>query len=460
MDIENRSIEFIPENERYGTAKRLFTIWFSANMQVTTLVVGTLGIAAGLNLFWTFIALIIGNLIGTIFMAGHSAQGPHLGIPQMIQSRAQFGVFGAGVPLFIIVLSYVLFTAANAVVMRDSIKAILPISDNGAIILFGAVSLLISYIGYELIHKMGASMSVVSGVIFAVATFLVLKKPFAANAWVSSGTGFNSAAFNLVIAQAASWTLGFGPYVADYSRYLPKSIPTKSTFWYSYIGNALGSTLVMLLGALLAAAYADATKDPGSSIARLFGGYSTWAYVVIVLGVLEINVLNLYSAYMSSTTIFTGFKGVHRIGKAAKFWIMLLIAILATAIAIGTQYNFFAYFSDILIAQVYVLVPWSAINLVDYYLVRKGQYSVKDMYDVDGIYGRYNPTTLTIFFIAVAVQIPFMNLSFYQGFIAKAVGADISWIPSLLVPGVLYYFFMKNKVKPVALSRYGVDSQL
>ncbi|WP_018150794.1 cytosine permease [Leeia oryzae] len=43
MDIENRSIEFIPENERYGSAKRLFTIWCSANMQVTTMVIGALG---------------------------------------------------------------------------------------------------------------------------------------------------------------------------------------------------------------------------------------------------------------------------------------------------------------------------------------------------------------------------------------------------------------------------------
>ncbi|MFP3507918.1 cytosine permease, partial [Burkholderia sp. SIMBA_062] len=56
MDVENRSIEFIPHGERYGTPKRLFTIWFSANMQVTALVVGTLGIVAGMSLAWTLVA--------------------------------------------------------------------------------------------------------------------------------------------------------------------------------------------------------------------------------------------------------------------------------------------------------------------------------------------------------------------------------------------------------------------
>ncbi|MBN3853998.1 cytosine permease [Paraburkholderia sp. Ac-20340] len=445
MDIENRSIEFIPENERYGKPSRLFTIWFSANMQVTTLVVGTLGVAAGLSVFWTIVGLILGNLIGTVFMAGHSAQGPHLGIPQMIQSRAQFGVFGAGIPLFIVVISYILFTAANGVVMRDSIKSIFFMSDNTAIIVFGLLTLIISYIGYELIHRMGAWMSALSGIIFAVAAFVAFQKPFSAHAFSASTHGYINSAFMLVVAQAASWTLGFGPYVADYSRYLPKNISTKQTFWFSYIGNALGSTLVMILGAILAGGIADVTKDPGTGLASLFAGWSRPALIIIVLGVLEINVLNLYSAYMSTTTIFTGFKGMSRVSKTMKFTIMALIAIVATAIAIGTQYHFNDYFSDILVAQIYVLVPWSSINLVDYYLVRKGRYSVPDMYNENGIYGKYNWSTLTIFLVAVLVQVPFMDMSFYHSYFAKLIGADVSWIPSLLVPGALYYFVNRRR---------------
>ncbi|MGS0625897.1 purine-cytosine permease family protein [Ralstonia sp. VS2407] len=439
MDVESRSIEFIPEDERYGSPRRLFTIWFSANMQVTTLVVGTLGIAAGLSVFWTIIGIILGNIIGTVFMAGHSAQGPHLGIPQMIQSRAQFGVLGAGIPLLVVVISYVLFTAANGVVMRDSIKAILPVSDNVAIILFGIITLIISFIGYELIHRMGAWMSALSGLIFALAAFCLFKASPSPQAAVIATHGYVNSAFMLVVAQAASWTLGFGPYVADYSRYLPKHISTRQTFWYSYLGNALGSTLVMILGALLAACVADITKDPGTGLAGLFGQWSRPALVIIVLGVLEINVLNLYSAYMSTATIFTGFRGMVRVSKGVKFCVMAVIAVIATFIALATQYRFNEYFSDILVAQIYVLVPWSAINLVDYYLVRKGEYSVTDMYCEDGIYGKYNFSTLAIFAVAIVAQIPFMDLSFYHSYFAKSIGADVSWIPSLLVPGTLYY---------------------
>jgi nucleobase:cation symporter-1, NCS1 family len=440
MDVEKRSIEFIPLSERYGSSKRLFTIWFSANMQVTALVIGTLGIVAGLSLFWTIVGLILGNVIGTVFMAAHSAQGPHLGIPQMIQSRAQFGVFGAAFPLLVVVLAYILFVAAGGVVMRDSIKAIYPMSDNAAIILFGVLTFLISFIGYELIHKMGAFMTLLSCVIFFASAVMVFSQPDLLKNLHQAKHGFSAGAFNLVVAQAASWTLGFGPYVADYSRYLPHNVKTKDTFWYTYLGGLLGSLLVMMLGALLAAAIPSITNDPGTGIASMFGSWSRPALVIIVLGVLEFNVLSLYSAYMSTVTIFSGFRRMTRVGNLTKFTVLSVTAAIATVIAVGTQYHFNDYFADILNAQIYVLVPWSSINLVDYYLVRKGDYSVREMYDSRGQYGKFNVTTLAIYCLGIASTIPFMDVSFYHSYFAKLIGADVSWIPSLLVPGIAYYF--------------------
>jgi NCS1 family nucleobase:cation symporter-1 len=449
MDIEKRCIEFIPEEERYGTPRRMFTMWFSSNLQVTTLVVGTLGVVNGLGLVWTCAALVAGCLVGSIFMAAHSAQGPHLGIPQMIQSRAQFGVVGAGVPLLVVLLAYILFTAANAVVMRDSLKAVLPVDDRGAIVGFGFATLGIAFIGYELIHRIGAILTFVSGGIFLVAALLLFAKPLPPDAWTMQAEAFKPAVFMLVASQAASWTLGFGPYVADYSRYLPSSVSTRQTFRYTYIGNVVGAGAMMLLGAVLAATLADVSHDVavnlGGSIAVLFGGASTAAYWIIIVGVLQINVLNLYSAFMSSTTIFTGWRGMHFVSRGMKFAVMAIIAVLATLIALATQYRFVEYFTDILIAQIYFLVPWSSINLVDYYFVRKGWYSVPDIFDADGIYGSCNWVTLRIFLLAAVIQIPFMQLSFYTGPIARLIGADIAWIPALLVPGILYYLAMRSR---------------
>ena len=443
--IERRCIEFIPHNERYGTAKRLFSIWFSANLQVTTLVVGTLGIVAGLNLFWTIVALVIGNVVGTVFMAAHSAQGPHLGIPQMIQSRAQFGVVGAALPLLAVVLTYVLFTAANGVVMRNAVKALVPLTNDGALIAFGFASLIVAFVGYELIHKLGALLTFASGVLFLLAAIRVLGLAAPHDAW-SPNAALRMGPFLLVISQSASYAIGYGPYVADYSRYLPHDVPTRHTFFFTYVGSLAGSLLIMVLGALMAAVMSGDAQtlalNPADSIAGLFSAGRTTVYVIVILGVLLINALNIYSAFMSVVVVFSGWRKVVRVGALQKFVIMFIVATLATVIAIATQYRFFDYFSDILVGQIYVLVPWSSINLTDYYFVRHAKYSVSDIFDEHGIYGRINWMTVSVYVFAVLLQVPFMSLSFYEGPIARTVGADLSWIPGLLVPGGLYYFFI------------------
>src|SRR3954451_20781803 len=89
--VEVRSIDYVPVEERHGKPRHLGPVWFQGNAELVTLAVGAIGVAAGLNLIWALIAIVAGVLIGTLFMAFHSAQGPKLGLPQMIQSRAQFG---------------------------------------------------------------------------------------------------------------------------------------------------------------------------------------------------------------------------------------------------------------------------------------------------------------------------------------------------------------------------------
>ncbi|MFF4147712.1 cytosine permease, partial [Streptomyces sp. NPDC001698] len=93
------------------------------------------------------------------------------------------------------------------------------------------------------------------------------------------------------------------------------------------------------------------------------------------------------------------------------------------------------------------LVPWTAVNLVDFYLVRHGEYAVEDFFKRDGgRYGRVNWPAVLCYLIGVAVQIPFMIIgTAYTGPIAKALGhTDISFIAGLLVVSPLYYFTVKT----------------
>jgi len=449
LTVEQHSIDFIPLSQRYGTPLRLFTTWFSINLSIVCLTVGTLGIGAGLSFGWAALALALGNAIGTVFMAAHSAQGPHLGIPQMIQSRAQFGVMGAALPLVAVVVTYTLYTAANAVIVRESLKALMPFGDDATMIIFGIITLVIAYIGYELIHRMGAFLAIISAALFATAVILLLRRHDAAPiAIVSSSAPFQSAAFMLTLTQAAAWSLSFGPYVADYSRYLPDTVSTWSTFWYTAIGNFFGATLLMILGAYLAAYDPKISADPGTGLADLFGRGGYIVRILIVVGVLEGNVMNLYSAYMSTTTIVTGARSMKRVGGGLKFLLLLILIAAATWIAVATREHFDLYFGDMLSAMIYILVPWSAINLADYYIVRRGRYVIADMFNVNGIYGRYRWTGIITYLLGILVQVPFMSLSFYTGAVARALGADIAWVPGLVVPAVLYC--MVEKGRPAA----------
>src|SRR5262249_24797560 len=146
--VEQHSIDFVPLSERYGTPRRLFTIWFSCNVTILGVAAGTQGVSGSLSFGWAMLAIALGNAIGSVFVAAHSAQGPQLGIPQMIQSRAQFGVLGAGIPLVAVILTYLLYSAADGLVIEVTLRSILPVSNNGALVIFAIATLLIAFVGY------------------------------------------------------------------------------------------------------------------------------------------------------------------------------------------------------------------------------------------------------------------------------------------------------------------------
>jgi NCS1 family nucleobase:cation symporter-1 len=82
--IEIRSIDYIPESERHGTLLSQFSLWLGTNLQITAIITGALVIVLGGDVFWSLIGLMIGQLLGGAVMALHAAQGPQLGLPQMI----------------------------------------------------------------------------------------------------------------------------------------------------------------------------------------------------------------------------------------------------------------------------------------------------------------------------------------------------------------------------------------
>jgi NCS1 family nucleobase:cation symporter-1 len=150
-----------------------FTLWFGANMQITAIVDGALAVVFGADALWAIIGLLIGNLVGGMVMALHSAQGPRLGLPQMISSRAQFGVFGAAVPLVLVIIMYLGFAATGTVLAGQAVNQILHVDTPVVgIVAFGVFTAVVATLGYRYIHVLGRVATVVGIIGF---TYLLIR---------------------------------------------------------------------------------------------------------------------------------------------------------------------------------------------------------------------------------------------------------------------------------------------
>lgn len=444
MKIEKRSIDYIPTEERYGDPKSLFDVWFSANMHITGLVTGALSVNFGLNIFWSVVAIIMGNCLGAIFMALHSAQGPKLGIPQMIQSRAQFGVYGAILPIGVVILMYLGFFASSNLLGAEALSGILSINLNWSIIILSSIVFLVTFLGYDVIHKLQKYLKWVFILAFIIATVVIIQLPIPPGSLYTGN--FNAADFMLSVSVIVTWQLSYAPYVADYSRYLPTDSSTSETFWYTYLGTVLASIWMMFLGAILTTSINNYLDHASSNLAHLFGPFSLLMFIVIFLGQLSINVFNLYGAFMSTTTIIEPFFK-WKVTPIVRGILLFCITIVGTSLAVLGQTNFLNLFSNFILFLSYFLIPWTAINLIDFYLLRHGHYEIEDVFDTNGQYGKINWITTIAFILSVIVEIPFVNSLFYVGPISSAFGgADLTWIVGLITPIAFYYFPMKHKL--------------
>src|SRR3954467_10982077 len=152
--IEVRSIVWVPEDERHGRIWHQAPLWFLGNFQYFSIPIGFIGPALGLSLIWTIVAGTLGILTGTVFMAFHAAQGPTLGLPQMIQSRAQFGYRGVVVPLFATLFTYVACNVADQVLLAEGLNGTFGWNQDLVAIVCAVGAGVLAVYGHDWVHRM------------------------------------------------------------------------------------------------------------------------------------------------------------------------------------------------------------------------------------------------------------------------------------------------------------------
>ena len=448
LEVEQYTIEQIPEDQRHGRPRDLFTVWFTSNLMPLTIVTGALAtVVYGLPFWPAVFAIILGNAVGAILMALHSVQGPKLGIPQMIQSRAQYGTIGSILVVGVVVFMYVGFFASNLVLGGQSINQLVSgVSVNWGIAICAILSLVVVTFGYDLIHGLNRWLSVVFTLVMLISVIIMVSNglgPHFSSAGKFSWSGFMGAA----IVTGILWQIAYAPYVSDYSRYMPKESSTKPVFWFSYFGVVLGSVLPMIIGAMVGIASSNASQV--AAIKQLSHGFGWVVMLVFAVGIVNTNTLNLYGGVLCGITVGQNFKNDWLPKAKARFVFAAVFVIACLIAAIAYQTKFLTSYYNFILLLTYLLVPWTVINLVDFYVIHHGDYDVPSLFRADGgKYGRFDTGTVVLYLIGFAIEWPFMNTTWHEGYFAKHMsGTDISWLVCIAILTPVYYAYGKWEAK-------------
>jgi len=154
------------------------------------------------------------------------------------------------------------------------------------------------------------------------------------------------------------------------------------------------------------------------------------------------------NAYSGMLTIVTGIDSLRPVNPTRGIRVTVIIVLAVIWLVLGNVLeNASSALSNSLLVMLYLLAPWTAINLMDYFFVRRGHYAITDLFTPNGIYGSWAWRGVVAYLIGIAVEFPFMVVgNTYVGFIADKYLqlVDISWIVGMVVAGGLYFVFTRS----------------
>ena len=411
--IEVRSIDYVPLSERHGKLWHLGPLWFMSNAQIATLAVGVVSVSAGGNLIWSLLAIILGVVLGTFFMAAHSAQGPQLGLPQMIQSRPQFGYVGAILVWLFAYLQYAGFNVFNSVLAGESMSATVPGSTKLWVVVVTVVAAVASIVGYDFIHKMEQGLTYGFLLLFGILTIVLFTLSYPAGCVrprrLQAGAvpravlrrrrlpdQLGDLRLGLLALPASGRHGAARPSTGRTAA--PGSAPSGSCAsvprWPTWAGKTFTGTGIPEL------------QKAGDHVFNGFGGI---ILVFSAAGLLSVMALNMYGGSLTLLSAFDSFKRVQPTLNVRLITVSLT-AVLSLAGALASTESFLTNFENFLLLVLYFFIPWTAVNLVDYFIVRHGHYAIAEIFKPNGIYGRWGWRGIISYLVGFAAMIPFFSI--------------------------------------------------
>ncbi|MFJ9774961.1 purine-cytosine permease family protein [Kitasatospora sp. NPDC101157] len=445
--VEVHGIDHIPETERRGRARELFSVWAAANVNYLNLVVGGALVLTGLSLWQAFAVVVVGNLfwLSTGLLA---VSGPAAGAPSEVITRTMYGIRGNrannAVTGWMISVCYFALNLAAAAVAAFSLVEQVGVTPNtpikiAIVIAIVVVTLTISVYGHAVIVRLYLPITLALAAAFAVVGYEILRH--ADYGWSQpqplTGGGLWAAVLagvTLIASGPLSYTTS-----ADFSRYLPVTTSPRAVLGWTALGGFLPSVVVGGLGVLGASAV-DMT-DPQAALQKILPGWFNPVFLLsLVVGTIAVNALTAYSAGLALQAV-----GI-RIRRTLSVLVDGAVAVALTLYALLVS-NFLDTVSNVLQLTVVLLGPSTAIYATDI-LLRRNHYDGRALTDEtpDSPFwyrAGINPAGTLALAAGVATSALCVD-TLYTGPVAALTGVDLALPVGTVVSAAVYAPLMRR----------------
>jgi NCS1 family nucleobase:cation symporter-1 len=453
--LYNPDLAPIPLEKRSWGTYNYASLWVAMSVCIPTYMLASGLIAGGMSWVQAVATIFLGNLIVLIPMLLNAHAGTRYGIPFPVFVRASFGVRGANVPAILRALVACGWFGIQSWIGGQAIYAMLRIVWPGAanvpgsswicFFLFWAINMAVIWRGIETIkflEGIGAPFMLLVGLLLL---FWITRKAGGFGPVLRAQSKFHSAAeFVRFFIPALTGMVGFWSTVAlnipDFTRYAKSQraqmtgqalgLPTAMTL-YAFIGVAVTSASAIIFG--------EPIWDPVVLLGRINQPLiGLIAMVALLLATLNTNVAaNVVSPSNDFSNLRPGLISFRTGGL-----ITGVVGILMMPWKLLSDFG--SYIFGWLVGCSALLGPIAGIMICDYYLVRRRELLVEDLYLRGGAYeyrSGFNPRAI----VALAVGV----LTAVIGLAVPGVRwlYDYAWFVGFFVAAGAYFLLMGQQVR-------------
>ena len=436
ISLKGKDIMPSTNSDRKMSAMAYFILWIGIAVQLVTPITAA-QLYPALSPMQIIIACILGNLIVAILLTLLGDIGVRYGIPYAVYIRACFGYLGTHIPALIRAVPAIFWFGFQTWMGAYALNTIMEMLTGYSnlillIILFGAVQIINTAMGIEAITKfewLASPSIIVIGILLQV--FIMKENNITfADIFSQGGEGGLSLGYGVVVMMGTYITMALN--APDFTRFLKSKFDSNETNWWKINKGSLGAHTFGLVGSMLlftiiglTSGVATGTWNPIDAMVLTMGQDNPLLLIVCLAFV----ILAQWSTNISANLLPPGYIIVNLFPRKISF---AKGAIIAGVIGLLIQpWNYADFVPQILLTITATLAPIVGIMFTDYYLLRKRQLNIEELYKGNGQYKYWNNVNPA----AIIAYIPAGASVFLL--------PDYGFFTALLISGILYYTLMK-----------------